>query len=242
MRFLPAFFLLCTSSAIAQASFDVATVKLSSGAVKFEHDGEMTLTHGTLRMHDVTLLTCIKWAYDVQRAQIDGLNGMDSQHYDILAKAVGDPTVDQTRIMLRDLLAQRFALKLHPGTREVNAYALTIAPRGLKKLKPAAMPDGEPWHQNSALGMVAKSFSMQDFVTYMSDALEAPLVDETNLPGRYDFDLDFRPYVDEAQAIHADPQAVLKATFEGELGLRLMRGHQTISTLVVEHVAAPTPN
>ena len=79
-------------------------------------------------------------------------------------------------------------------------------------------------------------------MTYMSDPLGAPLVDDTNLAGKYDFEIDFRPYVDEAQAIHADPQAVLKATFEGELGLRLVRGHQTISTLVVEHIAAPTPN
>ena len=160
---LLAFVLLCTSPADAQTSFDVATVRLSSGEVKFEHDGEMTLSHGTLRMHDVTLLTCVKWAYHVQRAQIDGLDGMDHQHYDIVAKADGEPTIDQVRIMLRELLTERFALKLHPRTKEVNAYVLTIAPHGLKKLKPAAMIDGEPWHQNSAMGMVAKSFTMQDF-------------------------------------------------------------------------------
>lgn len=242
MRFLSVVLLLCAAYAPAQTSFDVATVKLSSGEVKFEHDGEMTVSHGTLRMRDVTLITCIKWAYHIQRAQLEGADQLGNQHYDIVAKVEGEPTTDQMRILLRGLLAERFALKLHPGTKEVNAYALTVAPHGLRKLKPAAAQDDEPWHQNSAMGMVAKNFSMQDFIAYMSDPLGAPLVDETSLPGRYDFELDFRPYVDQAQDIHAEPQAVLRATFEGELGLRLVRGRKTITTLVVEHVTEPTPD
>ncbi|AFL89434.1 Protein of unknown function (DUF3738) [Terriglobus roseus DSM 18391] len=234
--------LLSASCAFAQTNFDVATVKPSSGAVQYEHDGETTVSHGTLRMHDVTLLTSIKWAYQVQRVQIDGPEDIGHQHYDIIAKVDGEPTVEQMRVMLRQLLAERFALKLHPGTKEVNAYSLTIAPKGLKKLKASIQKDGEAWHQNSSLGMVAKNFSMQDFVTYMSDPLDAPLVDKTNLPGRYDFDLDFRPYVDQASDIHADPKAVLKAAFEGELGLRLVREPSTITTLVIDHVGPPTPN
>jgi uncharacterized protein (TIGR03435 family) len=76
----------------------------------------------------------------------------------------------------------------------------------------------------------------------MSEPLEAPLVDKTNLLGRYDFDLDFRPYVDEASDIHADPKAVLKAAFEGELGLRLVRERSTVATLVIDHVDPPIPN
>lgn len=242
MRFFGFALLLACTYASAQTSFDVATVKLSRGEVKFEHDGEMTVSHGILRMRDVTLITCLKWAYHVQRAQLEGVDELGNQHYDIVAKADGEPTTDQMRLMLRGLLAERFAVKLHPGTKEVNAYALTVGPHGLNKLKPAAAPDGEPWHQNSAMGMMAKNFSMQDFVTYMSDPLGAPLVDETNLQGKYDFALDFRPYVDQAQDIHADPQAVLKATFEGELGLRLVRGRRSISTLVIDHASEPTPD
>lgn len=235
-------FLLFGSCAVAQESFDVATVRLSSGEVRFERDGEMTVSHGTLRMHDVTLITCIKWAYHVQRAQIVEPEGIDGQHYDIVAKVDGEPTTDQMRVMLRGLLAERFALKLHPGTKDVNAYVATVAPAGLKKMKPAVSQDGEAWHQNSAMGMVAKSFTMQDFVTYVSDPLGAPLVDETGLPGKYDFQIDFHPYVDQAAEIHADPQQVLKATFEGELGLKLVRKRATIDTLVIDHVAAATPN
>lgn len=230
------------SCGLTQDGFDVATIRLSSGQVKFEHDGEMSVSHGTLRMHDVMLNTCIKWAYQVQRAQIVEPEGMDHEHYDIIAKVDGEPTTDQMRVMLQALLAERFALKLHPGTKDVNAYAVTVAPQGLKKMKPSASQDEEPWHQNSAMGMVARGFTMTDFVTYMSDPLGAPMVDETHLPGRYDFEIDFRPYVDQAADIHADPQAVLKKTFEAELGVRLVRRRATIDTLVIDHVAAATPN
>ncbi|SEC54677.1 TIGR03435 family protein [Terriglobus roseus] len=234
--------LLAASCAFAQTNFDVATVKPSSGAVEFERDGEVTVSHGSLRMHDVTLLTSIKWAYQVQRVQIDGPEDLGHQHYDIIAKVEGEPTTEQMRVMLRSLLAERFALKLHPGTKQVDAYCLTIAPKGLKKLKVAAVKDGEPWHQNSSMGMVARNFSMQDFVTYMSEPLAAPLVDKTNLSGKYDFDIDFRPYVDEASDIHADPKAVMRAAFEGELGLRLVRERSTVATLVIDHVDTPMPN
>jgi uncharacterized protein (TIGR03435 family) len=234
--------LLSASCAFAQTNFDVATVKPSRGEVEFERDGETTVSDGTLRMHDVTLITSIKWAYQVQRVQIEGAEDMGRQHYDIIAKVEGKPTTEQMRVMLRGLLAERFALKLHPGTKQVDAYSLTVAPKGLKKLKAAVLKEGEPWHQNSSMGMVAKNFSMQDFVTYMSDPLDAPLVDRTNLLGRYDFDIDFRAYVDEASDIHADPKAVLKAAFEGELGLRLVRERNTIATIVIDHVDSPTPN
>ena len=108
-------------------------------------------------------------------------------------------------------------------------------------MKPAVQ-DGDAWHQNSAMGMVAKDWTMQDFVTYVSDPLGAPMVDETHLPGKYDFSFDFHPYVDQAAEIHADPQAVLRMTFEGELGLKLTRRHVTISTMVIDRVTAPTEN
>jgi uncharacterized protein (TIGR03435 family) len=235
-------FLFFGSCGFAQESFDVASIRLSRGAVKFERDGEMTVSQGTLRMRDVTLITCIKWAYHVQRAQIVEPEGIDQQHYDIVAKAEGEATTEQMRVMLRGLLAERFGLKLHPGTKDVNAYAVTVAPQGLKKMKPSASQDGEAWHQNSAMGMVARQWTMQDFVTYVSDPLGTPLVDETHLPGKYDFEIDFHSYVDQPAEIHADPQAVLKATFEGELGLKLVRKRVTIDTLVIDHVAAPTAN
>jgi uncharacterized protein (TIGR03435 family) len=58
-------------AASAQA-FAVASIRPSAAEVKFEHDGKTETTPGTLRMQDVTVSTCIKWAYGVQDNQISG--------------------------------------------------------------------------------------------------------------------------------------------------------------------------
>ncbi len=235
-----ALFLFGTCAA-AQESFDVATIRPSSQGVRFERDGETEISHGTLRMHDVTLITCIKYAYHVQRAQIVELDGMDKQHYDITAKTDASATDERMRQLLQALLVERFGLKFHPGTKDTSAYVLTVGPQGLKKMKPAAQ-DGDPWHQNSAMGMVARDWTLNDFVTYVSDPLGAPLVDETGLKGKYDFSFDFHAYVDQAPEIHADPQAVLRMTFEGELGLKMTRRRVTIQTMVIDRATLPTEN
>ena len=62
----------------AQPAFAVATIRPSAEAVKFEHDGRTETSPGTLRMRDVTVATCIKWAYGVQDSQISGPGWMQS--------------------------------------------------------------------------------------------------------------------------------------------------------------------
>ena len=239
--FLLAIVALAPLSIFAQQRFDVVSIHLSRGQVKFEHDGEIVITPTAIHMHDVMATTCIKLAYGVQQAQIVTPEGMDREHYDIEAKTDEPATAAQMRAMLQSMLAERFDMSFHASTKEVEANVLTVAPQGLK-MTLSKQQDAEPWHQNSAMGMVAKNFTMKDIVDYISDPLGTPLFDETHLPGRYDFTIDFRPYVDNAADIHADPQAVLRATFQGELGLKMVRRRTIITTLVIDHIAAPTPN
>ena len=63
-----AFSNLCTlvAASAQQPSFAVATIRPSSASVQFEHDGKTETTPGTIRMQDVSVQTCIKWAYGVQ--------------------------------------------------------------------------------------------------------------------------------------------------------------------------------
>ena len=53
-----------------------------------------------------------------------------------------DTTKEQFLLMLRSLLADRFALKTHVETKEIAGYALNVA-RGGPKVK-EAQPDNEP--------------------------------------------------------------------------------------------------
>jgi bla regulator protein BlaR1 len=64
-----------------------------------------------------------------------------NQAYAIEAKADGNPTKDQMRLMLQSLLADRFKLKVHFENREVPVLALTLVKPG--KLGPNLRPHAE---------------------------------------------------------------------------------------------------
>jgi uncharacterized protein (TIGR03435 family) len=200
-----------------QPAFAVATIRPSSGAVQFEHDGKTEVTQVTLQMHDVTIDTCIKWAYGVQNNQISGPAWLDSERYDIIAKADTPATEAQMKLMLQALLTDRFQLTFHHQDKELKAFALTIA-KGGAKLSPAAAPDAKPYRQNSANGTIAKSMSIRDFADFISGPLQMPVVDETGLTGKYDFSIDFTPYLPDAKNMgpdRPDSTSILMAARQG---------------------------
>jgi hypothetical protein len=215
--------ILLPKPALAQVAFDVSVIHPSSAEVKFERNGKTEVAYGTLRMHDVTLSTCLQWDYD------------------ITAKTDPSTTQDQMRVMLRTLLADRFKLTFHTEKRELRVYTLTIAKSGTK-MHPSA-PNGHMFRENSATGMVARSISMKELADYLSDPLDAPLTDGTGLPGRYDFTIDFTPYVDmERNDVRPDPAAVLKAALKGDLGLDLLQRKEVLDVMVVDHLGPPSSN
>jgi len=225
----------------AQPSFDVASIRPSSGEVKFEHDGKTEAAHGTLRMHDVTVSTCIKWAYQISQAQIQGPDSLTHVHYDIMAKTDPDATEKQMRLMMRTLLSDRFKFAFHFEKKDLHVYSLVVAKDGVK-MHPSA-PGGTMFRENSATGMVARSITMRQLADYLSDPLNAPLTDETGLQGPYDLTIDFTPYVDmERSDIRPDPVAVLKAALRGDLGLDLIKGMKSVDVMVVDHVEPPSAN
>ena len=235
--------LLLTGAAVAQSpAFAVASIRPTLDHVKFERDGITEVTPGNLHMRDVTLVYCIEWAYNVQEKQVAGPD-LRSDRYDIQAKADGPASEDEMRLMMRQLLAERFKLSFHRETRVMRAYALTVLPTG-SKLHEAA-PGGTPHHEDTAYSTIAKSISMQEFADFLAAPMETPMVDQTGLKGRYDFILDFRPYlpvVDRPLGLD-DFLGAMQAALEGQLGLKLERlNKMPIEVLVVDHVEKPSEN
>lgn len=232
---------LLTRAATAQSAFDVASIHLSSGEVKFERNGLTKAEHGTLTMHDVTVGTCIGWAYGIPQGLISGPAALRDVHYDIVAKTDPKTTEEQMRVMLRALLSERFHLVFHVEKKDMRVYTLVVAKGGIK-MHPSA-PGGTMFRENNAMGMVARSISMHELAEYLSDPLNAPLVDATGLPGRYDLTIDFTPYVDERQeGVRPDPVAVLGNALKGELGLELVQAKQQVDVTVVDHVESASSN
>ena len=83
---------------------------------------------GLLTATNVTAAALIRFAYDLPDFQVSGgPDWLGSDRFDVLAKAEGDPTIAQKRLMLRRLLAERFELTAHTEMRALPLYALVVA-------------------------------------------------------------------------------------------------------------------
>lgn len=231
------------STSAQQPTFAVATIKPSAAAVQFEHDGDTEISPGSLRMRDVLINTCIKWAYGVQDSQISGPSLLRSERYDIVAKADTPVDTKQMKLMLQTLLTDRFKLSFHHENRDLKAFALVVA-KGGSKLQVAA-GDGDSTRQNTAVSTIAKSMTMREFADFLSGPMESPIVDQTGLNGKYDFTLDFTAYLPQVEREKKidDFLGVMQAALEGELGLKLEpQKKQTVEVMVVDHVEKPSEN
>jgi uncharacterized protein (TIGR03435 family) len=111
---------------VSGPAFEVASVKANKSG-----DPRVTLVPqegGRLAGTNVTLAALIRFAYDLPAFQVfGGPNWLNSDHFDIVAKAEGDPPLAQKRLMLRRLLAERFKMAAHAETRELPIYTLVMA-------------------------------------------------------------------------------------------------------------------
>ena len=102
-------------------TFEVAAIKpnptLKATPSKVVNPGGLIYTF-------VTLSDCIEAAYGIKSHQLSGPEWLRSEHYDITAKATGNPTNGQLMIMLQSLLAERFKLAFHHDRqKEVPVYS-----------------------------------------------------------------------------------------------------------------------
>ncbi len=230
-----------TPVAQAQPSFAVASIHQSGAEVKFERDGKTETQPGHLLMKDVTVQTCIKWAYGVQRSQVIGPAWIESEHFDIDAKADDPVDIPQLKLMLQTLLADRFKLTFHRDKKELKGYVLTVSKTGLK-MRPSPPDVAHSW-QNSANGTVATGIPIQEFTDYIAGPMEAPIVNETGLPGKYDFTLDFTSYLPtDERAMRPEFTSILIAALQGELGLKLEGRRTMFDVMEVDHVEKPSDN
>ena len=117
----------------ALPSFDVASVKPSPPAT----GGPMFMTlgqraGGRWMSQNVPFIGIIRAAYpgfSLPGQIIGGPAWVNTERFDIDARAAGEPTREAMADMLKQLLADRFKLKVHSEMREVDVYALVMARR-----------------------------------------------------------------------------------------------------------------
>ncbi len=240
-------------AADASPAFEVATIKPS----KPEAQGKgFTVRGRVFSTLNTSLNDLLTFAYDLHARQIvGGPVWLESVKYDLTAQPDGDgqPNTTQWKIMLQKLLADRFKLTFHRDTKELAVYALAVGKTGPKLAKNDSDPNGLPGLFFRGLGVLpARNATMADFAGVMQTAvLDRPVVDQTKLPGRYDFMLTWTP--DESQfgglgvkvpppADNASAPPGLFTAIQEQLGLKLDSTKAPVEVLVVDHVEKPSEN
>jgi uncharacterized protein (TIGR03435 family) len=97
---------------------------------------------GLFRCGGATLGQLLRWAYGLSSYQFEGPASLDSDKYDIEATIPPGARNEQVKLMLQNLLVERFGLVVHRETREMPIYELVVAKGGLKMKTPEKPPAG----------------------------------------------------------------------------------------------------
>jgi uncharacterized protein (TIGR03435 family) len=126
-------------------TFEVASVKVSEqpqlAPLRTAPDP------GRFTRRNTTLYILISTAYRLKSYQLIGPSWLRSMEYDVVAKVPDGATAEQQLVMLQNLLAERFGLKVYRETKEMPVYDLVIAKGGpkFKEFVPPPPPkEGDP--------------------------------------------------------------------------------------------------
>jgi uncharacterized protein (TIGR03435 family) len=245
-------FLLAATYAHA-AEFEVASVKqisrpgersrvdlsfVGTAGKPFRIEGNRVSIRGNL--HALTLA-----AYDVMDYQITGGPAWESDLvYSIEAKTEGEsvPSQDDVRPMLQALLADRFQLKLHRESKEMQVYNLVVA-RKSAALKTSGENETFSWNitpgENGTFRSKATKESIGDFVRLVGVSTDRPVIDKTGITGFIDYDI----LVTSQDVRNNDDlnRAIVDAV-KDQLGLKLEPAKASITVLVIDRVEKASEN
>jgi uncharacterized protein (TIGR03435 family) len=217
-------------------------------------------------IRNATLLELIRTAYSVDAERIlGGPNWLDYDHFDVVAIAPPNTTLDGQKSMLQSLLAERFALVLRRETKPAAGHVLALG-KGKHKLKEAADSAATPGCQAQSVpsapssgvpgqivlpmtALACHNVTMEAFAAdlkrlsngYVTNAV----LDETGLKGAWDFEVKFTQRALLSLAANLDGASVtsLSDAIDKQLGLKLEERDIPTPAIVVERAnATPTPN
>lgn len=192
-----------------------------------------------------TLCGLIRIAYNVADYQVSGVppalaKGDASNLLEVVVpiEAGVEPTMDDTRLMLQTLLAERFRLRLHREPRELPVYALTIVAGG-PKWAPCTNPAAPSTYTPGRLLSCTPPLGLARVAQMLTREAGRPVLDKTGVTGAHTFELRWLP--DGAPALPDSPPSLITAIQE-QLGLKLEPQRGPVDSIVVDHAEAPTPN
>ena len=244
---------------------EVATVKTSDPAT--EHLGLYWRKPDGFKREGTTLLGMIGYAYGVpshgKGLVVGGRAWIGSEAYDIQVKVDGataerwsklpQQAVDEERRAVeRELLAERFHVRVHREMREMPAFVLTVDKGGSKLEAPVGEKElaaGVPQSRINFIGrgdLQGHSALLNNLSASLAAEAELdgrPVVDRTGLKGQYDFILRWTPS-ELAPGESSDPGEwpSLFAALKEQLGLKLIAEKAQVEVVVIDSAERPSEN
>jgi len=131
----------------AHFAFDAASIKIAGppGARIMPHvgckGGPETRDPGLWICENALISMLIQVAYDIKAFQLTSSRGLGGGLFDITARVPPRATKDQFRLMVQDLLAERFRFASHWETKEMPVYDMTVEKGGPKFSQIPEEPD-----------------------------------------------------------------------------------------------------
>jgi uncharacterized protein (TIGR03435 family) len=204
-------------------------------------------------VRQATMVDLISLAYGIDNDKIiAGPHWLDTDRFDVSARARPGSTPDQAKIMLQTLLAERFSLKLHMDSKELPGFVLSVG-NGKPKMKPAADESASPGCQGQPPApspdavpqqvIDCHSMSIDDLARLAGNIANGSgsVLNKTGLEGKWDFTIKWTPPGLLARA-GADGISIYDA-LDKQLGLKLKAGRIPQPVIFIDSVnEAPTPN
>jgi uncharacterized protein (TIGR03435 family) len=241
-------------AADADPTFEVATIKPS----RTEASEKYFRVYGRrFTTQDTSLADLMEVAFGVHPKQITAApDWVSEEKFDVLGvpDGVGEPNGAQWTGMLQKMLVERFKLKFHHEKKELSVYVISVAKGGAKNFTKSEsvgpLPSLEFSPVAGGLMLPARNATMGQFAAMMQTiVLDRPVVDQTGMVGKFDFQFKFTP--DETQfgghppragADGEEPAPALGEALEQQLGLRLATEKIPVGVLVVDRVERPSAN
>jgi uncharacterized protein (TIGR03435 family) len=259
--------------------FEVASVRPSPDQRPAQ--AGVQLTPRLARFSSLSMKDYLGIAYTVRIHQIAGPEWMGNVRFDIAATLPESFKPEQLAPMLQVLLENRFQMQVHREQREFSVYALEVASGGSKLVKSQeGIAAGDAFEVKSAtsggstvvdLGQGAsvtlgnnrfdaRKVTMTMLADLLARFVDRPVVDRTNIEGRYDLAFELTPQDFQAMMLRSavasgaavPPQALqlldtashaaIPDALKG-FGLSLESRRAPLEVLVIDRIErAPTEN
>jgi uncharacterized protein (TIGR03435 family) len=194
---------------------------------------------------------------------------VNDERFDVRARAAGDPTKNDMRLMVRDLLVRRFRMAWHIEQPEQPVFELVAASPGRLGPRLTRHGDDAPCESDpkfvaipcGSAGLVSANLGARGTIAGRAEPIsrlaallsnngfagvDRVVLDRTGIVGEFDFTLEFslpRPTVDAGAAANSDDSGpALGTVLREQLGLLLRSTRAPVDVPVIDFIERPTPD